>query len=269
MSESRRKTAPCAERCLLSAREPANTAEVDQHKSPRLCAAKLTHELRSPLTAIVGYAELLHDGQAGALSAAQQDFVDEILFSAQHLLQLVNDMLDLAKLEAGKLTFHPEPCDVRALMMAVERMTRLSAAGKRLSVSIDVDPEVGIVTTDPLRLKQVLLNYLSNAIKFTPPGGRIALRARRQGLDALRVEVEDNGQGIAADEIGRLFSDFSQLEAGARREGTGLGLALARRMVEGQGGEVGVSSKQGEGSVFYAVLPANASGAPGELSATG
>jgi signal transduction histidine kinase len=238
-------------------------AEPDRKRDVRLMAY-LTHEMRNPLTAIVGFAELLHDGQAGALCPAQAAFIDHILTGAHHLLHLVNDTLDLAKFEAGALEFVPADCDVAQVMADVEDLTRLQAADKQQTLRVVVDPDLGAVTTDAHRLRQVLLNYVSNAIKFTPGRGTITMRARREGAGRLRVEVEDDGPGIPASEIGRLFVEFQQLDSAKRREGTGLGLALCKRIVEAQGGQVGVRSRVGRGSVFYAVLP---SGEPHARSA--
>jgi signal transduction histidine kinase len=217
--------------------------------------AHLTHELRSPLTAIIGFAELLNEEQAGPLCQRQKEFLDHILAGAHHLLRVVNDTLDLAKVDAGKMDFTPSLCDVGEIMRELGSLTRLQTARKELHVHINVDPALGLVMTDPLRLRQVLLNYLSNAIKFTPENGTITMRARVEGARTFRIEVADDGPGISASEIGKLFVDFQQLDSSSRCQGAGLGLALTKRMVEAQGGQVGVASRVGEGSVFYAVLP--------------
>jgi signal transduction histidine kinase len=141
-------------------------------------------------------------------------------------------------------------------MVDVRDTMRVLAAQKELTLTVEVDPALGSVTLDPLKLKQVLLNFAANAIKFTPERGHVALRARREGEHAFRVEVADTGPGIPASQIQRLFVEFQQLDFGlGRREGTGLGLALSKRIVEAQGGHVGVSSVEGQGSVFFAVLP--------------
>ncbi len=200
---------------------------------------------------------MLHDERAGPLCPRQKEFLSDILTSAQHLLHVVNETLDFAKHEAGKMDFAPTSCDVAQVIREVRHLTRWQLSQKQLNVHIELDPDLGIVATDPLRLKQVLLNYLTNAIKFTPERGSITLRSRLQGARAFRVEVEDSGPGIAATEIGKLFVAFQQLDVSNRGHGTGLGLALTKHMVEAQGGQVGVSSRPGGGSVFYAVLPSS------------
>jgi CheY-like chemotaxis protein/nitrogen-specific signal transduction histidine kinase len=219
--------------------------------------ANMSHELRTPLNAIIGFAELLHDGHVPADSPQHKEFLGDILTSGRHLLQLINDVLDLAKVEAGKLDFRPEPFEVRRPIEEVVAITRTAAGAKRITVEVDIDPSVGTVTLDPARLKQVVYNYLSNALKFTPERGRVAVRVRPDGEHAFRLEVEDTGMGIEATDLGRLFVEFQQLDgsAGKRHQGTGLGLALTRRLVEAQHGSVGVRSEPGKGSVFHAILP--------------
>lgn len=219
--------------------------------------ANMSHELRTPLNAIIGFAELLHDGQVDPASPTHQEFLADILASGRHLLQLINDVLDLAKVEAGKLEFRPEPVELPKLVGEVTAILRTLVAHKQLRVTTEVDPQVTGVVLDPQRFKQVAYNYLSNAIKFTPPGGEISVRVAPDGHDQFRFEVSDTGIGISETDQARLFVEFQQLETGAakRHQGTGLGLALTRRLVEAQGGVVGVRSKLGEGSTFYAILP--------------
>jgi signal transduction histidine kinase/CheY-like chemotaxis protein len=219
--------------------------------------ANMSHELRTPLNAIIGFAELLHDGQVEPGTPTFQEFLGDILTSGRHLLQLINDVLDLAKVEAGKLEFRPERVDVARLLSEVAAILRTIAASKQLKIETIVDPRVAQVVLDPARFKQVAYNYLSNALKFTPPGGSITARVSPEGQDAFRFEVTDTGIGIAPKDQARLFVEFQQLEGGAakRHQGTGLGLALTRRLVEAQGGSVGVRSTAGEGSTFFAILP--------------
>ncbi len=222
--------------------------------------ANMSHELRTPLNAIIGFAELLFDGQVEPTSPQHKEFLGDILTSGRHLLQLINDVLDLAKVEAGKLDFRPEPVDVARLVGEVVSITRAAAAAKRLAVSVEVSAALGAIVLDPNRFKQVAYNYVSNALKFTPEGGRVAIRVTPEGDAMFRLEVEDTGPGIEPADVGRLFTEFQQLEAGAgkRHQGTGLGLALTRKLVEAQGGSVGVRSTPGKGSVFHAVLPRRA-----------
>ncbi len=218
--------------------------------------ANMSHELRTPLNAIIGFAELLHDGAVPANEPQHREFLGDILSSGRHLLQLINDVLDLAKVEAGKLEFRPEHVRLDRLVDEVTAVSRTVAATKRLRVELDVDPACNDVFLDPARFKQVVYNYLSNALKFTPDGGRIVLRIRPDG-DRFRLEVIDTGIGVAGDQLHRLFVEFQQLESGStkRHQGTGLGLALTKRLVEAQGGTVAVSSRLGAGSTFSAVLP--------------
>jgi signal transduction histidine kinase len=219
--------------------------------------ANMSHELRTPLNAIIGFAELLHDDQVDVGSPQYKEFLGDILTSGRHLLQLINDVLDLAKVEAGKLEFRPESVDISRLLGEVTAITRTTAAQKRLRIEIEIDAAIMQVDLDPGRLKQVAYNYISNALKFTPPGGRITVRVKPEAADTWRFEVEDTGVGIAAADLAKLFIEFQQLEHGAakRHQGTGLGLALTRRIVEAQGGSVGVRSTPGKGTVFHAILP--------------
>ena len=223
--------------------------------------ANMSHELRTPLNAIIGFAELLHDGQVDPASPQHAEFLGDILTSGRHLLQLINDVLDLAKVEAGKLDFRPTQVDLGKLIREVIAITRTIASHKAIAVTTELDPAIREVTLDPNRFKQVAYNYLSNALKFTRDGGRVALRVLADGDARFRLEVEDNGPGIAEADLGRLFIEFQQLESGAGKhhQGTGLGLALTRRLVEAQGGSIGVRSTVGVGSVFHAVLPRDAS----------
>jgi protein-histidine pros-kinase len=229
--------------------------------------ANMSHELRTPFNAIIGFAELLHDAKVGPVSPEQKEFLGDILVSSRHLLQLINDVLDLSKVEAGKLELGPEPVDLAQLVGEVRDTVRSLAAAKRIPVRIEIDPTLGQVVADPGKLKQVLYNYLSNALKFTPDEGRVTVRVTPEAPDAFRLEVEDTGIGIKPDDLERLFVEFQQLDASAAKKypGTGLGLALTKRLVEAQGGRVGARSTPGRGSAFFAVLPKRpARGGPGD-----
>ncbi|HEV8577953.1 MAG TPA: PAS domain S-box protein [Thermoanaerobaculia bacterium] len=219
--------------------------------------ANMSHELRTPLNAIIGFAELMFDERVGSTSADQKEFLGDILTSARHLLQLINDVLDLAKVEAGRIEFHAEPVDLLRLICEVRDILRTLAARKHIEVEVAVDPAVNGIVADAGKLKQVLYNYLSNALKFSPDGERVRVRALPEGERELRIEVEDSGIGIKPEDFGRLFVEFQQLDASMAKKypGTGLGLALTRRILEAQGGRVGVESTPGKGSLFYAVLP--------------
>jgi PAS domain S-box-containing protein len=219
--------------------------------------ANMSHELRTPLNSIIGFSEILHDGKVGPVSAKQKEYVGDVLTSAHHLLQLINDVLDLSKVESGKMEFLPESIDPKRLVGEVRDILRTLVGRKRIHLQIELDPALSEIVLDPGKLKQVLFNYLSNAIKFTPEEGYVTIVMRPEGTDHFILEVKDTGIGIKAEDIKRLFVEFQQLDASASKkyQGTGLGLALTKRIVEAQGGEVGVTSAPGEGSIFFARLP--------------
>ena len=219
--------------------------------------ANMSHELRTPLNAIIGFADLIHKGKAGPLSAPQEEYLGDILTSSRHLLHLINDVLDLAKVESGKMELRLELVELPALADGVRDVLRGLAASKGLHVDVLVDPALRAVVIDPVRVKQILYNYLSNAIKFTPPNGRVHVRITPEGLDYFRIDVEDTGIGIRAADLSKLFVEFEQLDTGTAKayEGTGLGLALTKRLVEAHGGRTEVRSVIGEGSTFSAILP--------------
>ena len=218
-----------------------------------LFLANMSHELRTPLTAIIGFADLLHMGAVLPGAPQYQTFLGHIGSSGRHLLRLINDVLDLSKVESGKFEFFPEAFDLSVLVAEVQSILGTEIRRKRLRVVADIEPSLGQLMLDAGRLKQVLYNYLSNAIKFTPEGGLITLRASVAGARHFRLEVEDTGVGIAAPDLPRLFTAYEQLDAGSTKkyEGSGLGLALTRRLVMAQGGSVGVRSTPGVGSVFH------------------
>jgi signal transduction histidine kinase len=215
--------------------------------------ANLSHELRNPLNAVIGFAELMHTGRAGSLGERQREHLGIIRGSARHLLTLIEDALDLARIEAGHVRLEPEA--VEPAVVAADCVNSLATlcAGKAIEVELDPRP-VGEVMVDPDRLRQLITNYLSNAIKFTPAGGRVTLVTRSE-RGRLLVEVSDSGPGVAPADRERIFQEFVQVE-GRDRSGSGLGLAVTKLIVEAQGGEVGVHSIPGHGSTFSAWLPA-------------
>ena len=230
--------------------------------------ANMSHELRTPLNSVIGFAEILMAGSQHNLSGEQQDALQTIARNGRHLLGLVNDILDIAKVDAGRMDLHLAPVDLGRLVPGVlgEMETQIHDKGHRLTVDLTRDPLV--VRADEIRARQVLQNLVSNAIKFTAPGGTITVRARRRagngsarGLPAAReivlVSVTDTGIGIAEQDLPRLFSEFSQVDASyARRyEGTGLGLSLCKRFMEMHGGAIGVDSAAGRGSTFWVEFP--------------
>ena len=230
-----------------------------------LFLANMSHELRTPLNAIIGFSDLLTRGGEPPDAARQREWLQHIASSGRHLLSMINDVLDLSKIEAGKLDFNPAPVDLPALVDDVMATVAVLAEQRGLSLKSAIAPELHSLVLDAARLRQVLLNYLSNAIKFTPAGGSVELRMTGEGPRLWRLEVEDNGIGIPPDRIGQLFVEFQQLDDGLAKQhqGTGLGLALTRRLVEAQDGRVGVYSMPGQGSRFYAVLPRQHAAADG------
>jgi len=219
--------------------------------------ANMSHELRTPLNAIIGFSQMMQDGRLGPVSEAHKEYLGDVLSSAGHLLRLINDILDLAKVDAGKIEFQPEQVELGKLIGEACDIIRGMAAKKRLQIDVAADPTLVSVFLDPGKLKQVLVNYLSNAVKFTPDHGHILVRAAPHGQEQFRIEVNDTGIGIKADDFGRLFIEFQQLDRSTAKEfpGTGLGLALTKKIVEAQGGRVGVESVVGKGSCFFAILP--------------
>jgi signal transduction histidine kinase len=219
--------------------------------------ANMSHELRTPLNAVIGFSEILRVNASALDGAKQQEYLGHIATSGRHLLRLINDVLDLSKVEAGKFEFFPEPVDLPGLTREVMGVLQADAARKGIVLITEHAAGLSGLVLDPARLKQMLYNFLSNAIKFTGPGGRVVLRSSLQGPSHVRIEVEDNGIGIAEADQKMLFMQFQQLHTGYAKphQGTGLGLALTRRLAELQGGWVGVRSAPGVGSVFHMVLP--------------
>ncbi len=219
--------------------------------------ANMSHELRTPLNTVMGFAAFIQSAKAGPVTDAQKEYLGEILQSSRHLLQLIDDILDLAKIEAGKMKFVPEQVDLAQVVQEVRDSMQVLAAEKSLALSIEMDPALPPAMLDRAKLKQVLYNFLSNSIKFTPDHGSIAVRVAPERGQFFRIEVEDTGIGIAAEELPHLFADFHQLDVGSAKKypGTGLGLSLTKRIVEAQGGMVGVRSTPGVGSTFWAILP--------------
>jgi signal transduction histidine kinase len=252
-------------RLFLSFREnlhlAAEAERASRAKSDFL--ANMSHELRTPLTAIIGFSEMMLDRTVEMDDRERSEFASRIHSSGQHLQQLINDLLDLSKVEAGMMEFRPEKVDLRALIEEVEGTMRVLADNNQVELRSLIDARLQEVETDRAKLKQVIYNYLSNAIKFTPPGGRVALFVEQERDRRFSLTVEDTGIGIKKEDQQLLFKEFHQFEIknGRDLQGTGLGLALVKRIVEAQGGSVGVRSFPGKGSVFYAILPRNGSSA--------
>jgi PAS domain S-box-containing protein len=241
-----------AQREMREAKDAADTA--NQAKSAFL--ANMSHELRTPLNAVIGFSELLEQQIFGGLNGKQQTYVGNVLVSGRHLLQLVNDILDISKVEAGRMDLTYERTPIGSIVDVVRGVIAAVAAKKGINLEVDLAPALPDVYIDPGRIKQVLYNLISNAIKFTPRGGVVRLAARATDRHLI-VRVSDTGVGIAREDLPRLFREFEQLPqaSGARPEGTGLGLALTRRLVELHGGRVEVESELGKGSTFSVHLP--------------
>ena len=220
--------------------------------------ASMSHELRTPLNGILAMSESLQEQVYGALNAGQRRAIRDIEECGRHLLALINDILDVAKIEAGKIELETHPVSVESLCQSSLRMVKDPAHKKKIGISLAVDETVDVLTADERRVKQILVNLLSNAVKFTPEAGKIGLQVVGDRLNhQVRFTVWDTGIGVSADEQPRLFKPFSQLDSGLARkyEGTGLGLALVKRLTEMHGGSVGVVSQPGQGSRFTVSLP--------------
>jgi len=244
---------------LREATLAARAAEAQAHAANRAESAflsNMSHELRTPLNAVIGFAELLMLDRRGRLDAGQKEHLGLVLQGGRHLLSLVNEVLDLAAVEAGRLAVSPEPVPVAgAVADALDAVRRL-AADKGVALAASVPDSLPAVRADARRLHQVLLNLLSNAIKYNRPNGRVDVTAEASGPDAVRVSVADTGIGIPEGRRERMFEPFNRFGAEYTSvEGTGLGLALAKRIVEAMEGRVSFESEPGKGSVFRIELP--------------
>jgi PAS domain S-box-containing protein len=218
--------------------------------------ANMSHELRTPLNGIIGFAEFLADEKPGPVSSKQKEYLEDILHSGKHLLHVINDVLDLAKVEAGKMDLTSETFSIRKAIDDVYAALELTAQKKRLQIAVHLDPDFDEVTLDRNRFKQVLYNLFSNAVKFTDEGGSVEVSATKMDENRFRLIVADTGIGIKAENLKRLFKEFEQIDPGRRRgQGTGLGLALTRRIVQLQSGTIDVQSEFGKGTQFTVVLP--------------
>jgi len=213
--------------------------------------ANVSHELRTPLNAVIGFAEILVNRYFGELNPRQLDYSHSILESARLLMRLINDILDLATIEAGYMVLETDRIDVSAMLNSVLSLTRERARSRDLELDLRCPPEIGIVEGDERRLKQALFNLISNAVKFTPPGGAIRLEAARRD-DALLLTVADTGVGIPLADQARVFEKF---ERGVRQPGAGLGLSLVKSLIELHGGTVMIESASGQGTRITCRLP--------------
>jgi signal transduction histidine kinase len=224
-----------------------------QHKSEFL--ASMSHELRTPLNAVIGFSEVLLDRMFGEINERQDEYLRDIWNSGRHLLELLNEILDLSKVEAGQMVLEPSTFSVSSALEYCLAMVRERATLHAITITVQVADEVGTIEADELRFKQVVLNLLSNAVKFTPDGGTVSLRAFREGAD-LMVTVADTGIGVPVEDQERIFESFQQGRRGApKEEGTGLGLTLSRRIVWLFGGRMWLESTPGVGSTFGFSIP--------------
>jgi signal transduction histidine kinase len=228
-----------------------------RHKSEFL--ANMSHELRTPLNAIIGFSQVLRERMFGDLNEKQEEYLDDIVSSGNHLLALINDVLDLSKVEAGQVELEIAPFSLREALERGVVMVRERATKDGVHVTLAANPHVDVVEGDERRIRQVIFNLLSNSVKFTPDGGSVSVASWH--LDGeVRVSVVDTGPGIAAEDQERIFEEFQQADLGtAQREGTGLGLALSKRLIELHGGRIWVESELGKGSTFTFALPLESS----------
>src|SRR5262249_32215865 len=241
-------------RLFQTIEEKSRELEVaSRHKSEFL--ANMSHELRTPLNAIIGFSEVLLERMFGEVNDKQTEYLQDIMESGRHLLSLINDILDLSKIEAGRMELEAADFDLPQAIDNALTLMRERAARRGIALRQAVDPRLGQITGDERKVKQVVLNLLSNALKFTPEGGRIDVRASLVEGTA-EISVADTGIGIAPEDQEAVFEEFRQVGGSEKKaEGTGLGLSLCRKFVELHGGRISVKSRVGQGSTFTFTLP--------------
>jgi signal transduction histidine kinase len=237
---------------LTHAREQAESA--NQLKSQFI--ANVSHELRTPLNAIIGFTQLLMRGiGGGSLNDEQRGFMDRIFANAQHLLQLINDILDMSKIESGKMELNNAPFKPRELFDSIDQQNRILAQKKNLAFTISIDPNLPeVLVGDSGRIKQIVINLLSNAIKFTD-AGEVRIAVTCPTLEGWCIAVSDTGMGIPKAVQAIVYDQFRQTESGRRKGGTGLGLAITRTFVDLMGGKIDLTSEVGQGTTFTVTLP--------------
>jgi signal transduction histidine kinase len=232
--------------------------EASRHKSEFL--ANMSHELRTPLNAVIGFSDVLRDQMFGELNKKQMEYVNDIHTSGRHLLTLINDILDMSKIEAGRMDLQVSSFSLPEVLRNAVALLRERATRQGIALSLEIDPGIDVIDADERLLKQVVFNLLSNALNFTDRGGHVEVAARDQG-DHVAISVRDDGVGIAPEDQARIFLEFEQAGKSKAREGTGLGLALSRRFVELHGGQLTVDSTPEKGSTFSFSLPKTPSSA--------
>jgi signal transduction histidine kinase len=236
------------------ARKNEELRHLDELKSDFM--ATMSHELRTPLTSVIGYSDMILSGVTGELNEKQTQFIESILKNGEHLLNLINDVLDLTKIEAGRLELNREPVDLRSALLGVLPIVKPRAADKRIKISTFLPTDVPPIDADPAKFNQILLNLLTNAIKYTHENGSVSVEARpKEGF--IEIWVTDTGIGISQEDIDTIFQRFTQIDSSASRSqgGTGLGLAITKELVDLHGGEIKVVSKLGKGSSFVFTMP--------------
>lgn len=240
--------------------EEMNKTNIALYESNRLKSeflANVSHELRTPLNSILGFAEILKDSPSISVDAKGSRYIQNILRSGRNLLDLINDLLDLAKIEAGRMEVRSEALSLSDLFEGLSSILKPLLEPKRLTIEDAVAGEVPLIHTDAAKLQQILYNFLSNAIKFSPEGATITLQASRHDAEHVKIVVSDRGPGIAAEKQSLIFEKFRQVDASHTREhgGTGLGLSISRELTQLLGGQIGVNSVAGDGATFWIVLP--------------
>jgi signal transduction histidine kinase len=232
-------------------------AEIANHTKSEFLA-NMSHELRTPLNHILGFTELVVDGHAGELNETQKEYLNDVHQSSSHLLSLINDILDLSKVEAGKLELQPSTVDLGVLLENSMIMVKEKALKHGINLSNEINGIPESIEADERKLKQIMYNLMSNAVKFAPEGGKVSLSAQTCNSSEVEISVSDTGIGISPEDLERIFSPFEQVETSKSRkyQGTGLGLSLTKRMVELHGGKIWVESEgEGKGATFNFTIP--------------
>jgi PAS domain S-box-containing protein len=239
---------------LAEAKETAENA----NKKKSLFLTNMSHELRTPLNAVISYSQMMKQGIAGSITEKQHKYAHNIEISGKHLLDIVNDILDIAKIEAGKIQLSPKEIPIKHLVLELENILSEFADRQQVHLEFEIDPKLDIITADPIRLRQIFFNLISNAIKFNNSNGQVKVRVILEDDGKWLIgEIQDTGIGIPADKLGELFNEFYQVDDSTSRahEGTGLGLALTRHLVYLHGGEISVESEAQKGSTFRFRIP--------------